>query len=163
MKLAQQLKNLARIIPGVAGYQDMEALRDTDRMIRLRLASDLKECERHIEGVKRRLMEKNDLSLLPGLDYLAAKIDKLSNVMRYAGQGYRGVFDPYPIDTEKLEQLYAFDLRLFDEVQAIQEKVRTLEAAADPSAMKGSIHQLDGDLDQLEKIFSSRCNVLMIH
>ncbi|TAK06256.1 MAG: hypothetical protein EPO39_09365 [Candidatus Manganitrophaceae bacterium] len=164
MGLAQQLKRLARMVPGVAGYQDMEALRDTDRMVRIRLAADLRECERDIEGVKRRLMEKKDLALLPGLDYLTAKMEKLSNVLRYAGQGYRGLFDPYPVDQEKLEQLYAFDLRLFDEVHAIQEKVGALEEkSADPSAIKETIHHLDEDLDQLERVFSTRCNVITIH
>jgi hypothetical protein len=164
MKLAQHLKRLARIVPGVPGYQDMEELRETDRMVRLRLASDLREGERDIERVKRRLMEKNDLSLLPGLDYLTAKMDKLSNVIKYAGQGYRGFFDPYPVDKEKLEQLYAFDLRLFDEVQAIQERVQALEEIADDSsALKEAIDALDEALDQLEKIFSTRCNLCTIH
>ncbi len=164
MKLAQHLKRLARRVPGVAGYQNMEDLRETDRMIRQRLAADLKEGERDIEEIKRRLVEKKDLSLLPGLDYLTAKMEKLSNVMKYAGQGYRGYFDPYPVDHEKLEQLYAFDLRLFDDVQAIQEQVRAFaRIAADPSALKEAIHALDRALDQLEKIFSTRCSLYTIH
>lgn len=99
MKLAEHLNRLAKMVPGVAGYQTMEDLRETDRMIRERLALDLREGERDMERVKRRLIEKKDLSLLPGLDYLTAKMDKLSNVMRYASQGYRG-FDPYPVDRE---------------------------------------------------------------
>jgi uncharacterized protein Yka (UPF0111/DUF47 family) len=164
MRLAQHLRRLARIVPGVAGYQDLEELRETDRMVRLRLASELREGERDIEVIKRRLMEKNDLSLLPALDYLTAKMDKLSNVMKYAGQGYRSFFDPYPVDKEKLEQLYAFDLRLFDEVQSIQERVRALEEVADdPSALKKAIDPLDEALDRLEKIFSTRCNLYTLH
>lgn len=164
MRLAQHLNRLASIVPGVAGDQNMEQLRETDRMIRLRLASELKEGERDIERIKRQLMEKNDLSFLPALDYLTAKMEKLSNVVRYAGQGYRGFFDPYPVDQEKLEQLYAFDLTLFDEVRAIQEKVHTLEeVAGDPSALKEAIHAFDEALDALEKIFSTRCNLYTIH
>lgn len=164
MRLAQHLNRLARLVPGVAGYQNIEDLRETDRMIRQRLSADLREGERDIEEIKRRLMEKRDLSFLPGLDYLTVKMDKLGNVMKYAGQGYRGFFDPYPVDQEKLEQLYAFDLRLFDEVQAIQERVRALESLAeDPLALKEAIHALDGALDQLEKIFSTRCNICTIH
>lgn len=164
MKLAEHLNRLAKMVPGVAGYQTMEDLRETDRMIRERLASDLKEGERDIERVKRRLIEKKDLSLLPGLDYLTAKMDKLSNVMRYASQGYRGFFDPYPVDREKLEQLYAFDLHLFDEIEAIHGQVRALEEIAnDPSALKKAIQTLDEALDRLEKIFSTRCNLYTIH
>lgn len=160
MRLAQHLKRLARVVPGVAGYQDMEALGETDRMIRLHLVSDLKECERDIEGVKRRLMEKKNLALLPGLDYLTAKMDKLSNVLRYAGQGYRGLFDPYPVDQEKLEQIHAFDLGLFDEVQGIKEKAQAMEdVAADRSGLQEAIRTLDEALDQLERIFSTRCNL----
>lgn len=163
MKLARHLKRFARVVPGVARYQNMEDLRETDRMIRVRLAEDLREGERDIEGIKRRLIEKKELSSLPALDYLTAKMDKLSNVMRYAGQGYRGFFDPFPVDREKLEQLYAFDLTLFDEVQAIQERVHALEESADDlSALKEAIHAFDEALDGLEKIFSTRCNLYTI-
>jgi len=163
MELARHLKRLAGVIPGIGSYQKMEELRETDRMLRMRLAWDLKEGERGIEGVKRRLMEKNDLSLLPGLDYLAAKIEKLSNVIRYAGQGYRGLFDTYSVDRQKLEQLYAFDLRLSDEVEAAREKIQALAAITDSPALKEAIHAADQALDQLERAFSTRCNLFEIH
>ena len=40
MNLADKLDQLARIIPGLSGYLDREACRDTDKTIRLRLAGN---------------------------------------------------------------------------------------------------------------------------
>ena len=55
MSFSRKLERLARIVPGVAGYQDKETSRDTDKTIRLRLASELEQVKRGLEGDKRRL------------------------------------------------------------------------------------------------------------
>ncbi len=164
MRRSQDLKRLASIVPGVAGDEDMEAIRETDRVVCFRLASDLRECEGDIESVKRYLIEKGDLSLLPELEYLTAKIDRLSSVMKYTGQGGRWGVASYPVNQEELEQLHAFDLALFDELESVRAKVHLLKAAAgDRTALKRSIPSVDQAIDHLEKVFSTRSNVLTLH
>lgn len=161
MGWALHLKRLARIVPGVAGHQDRDAIRESDRLVRLELASELYDCSREIEKVKRRLIERKERAALPGLDYLSAKIDKLSNLIRYAGQGYSGYFDPSPIGREQLVQLLAFDQELFDETASIKARVNALEGGAgEEAALNRRMQEVDGALDQLEKVFSTRCNLL---
>ena len=161
MSFARKLERLARIVPGVAGYQDKETSRDTDKTIRLRLASELEQVKRGLEGDKRRLMEENDLSLLPALDRLASKLDKLGNLIRYAGRGYRGFFDTYKLDQEKPERLYSFDLGLFYELEGIKTRAgHVREVHRDTAALKGATQQLDEALDRLENVFSTRQDIL---
>lgn len=157
------LKEWMRIVPGVAGHQDREAIRERDRVVRLSLVSELQGCGRGLEKIKPALdalIEKKELGLLQGIDYLSVKIDKLGNLIRYAGQNDRGRFDPWSIDP--LEQLLAFDEDLFVEVESIKEQVHALEAAIDdPERLNREMHQVDRALDQLEKTFSIRCGLFM--
>ena len=57
MDLADRLTLLARKVPGVAGYQDLESSRDTDKLVRLRLADSLDEVSRLLEPAKRAAVE----------------------------------------------------------------------------------------------------------
>ncbi len=43
MSLSEKVVRLARMVPGVSGYQDKESSRDTDKNIRLRVATELEQ------------------------------------------------------------------------------------------------------------------------
>ncbi len=162
MSLVEKLERLARLVPGVAGYQDKETSRDTDKSIRLRLASALEEIKRELEEDKRQLMKRKELSLLPTLDRLASKLDKLGNTVKYASRGYRGVFDTYKLGQQKLEQLYAFDLGLLERVESLKTQAEEIRGAhGDAAALEKVSENLGRSLDQFEKVFATRQDMLM--
>ncbi len=53
MSLSEKVERLARMVPGVSGYQDKESSRDTDKSIRLRVATELEQLKRNLEDDKR--------------------------------------------------------------------------------------------------------------
>jgi len=162
MSFAQKLERLVRILPGVAGYQDKETSRETDKTIRLRLTAELEQVKRDLEEDKRRLMAKKDLALLPALDGVASKLDKIGNLVKYAGRGYRGIFDTYKLDQKKLDQLYTFDLGLLDGLETIKTQVKQVhDSHGDAVVLQKTIDGLDRSLDQLEKTISTRQNILI--
>lgn len=161
MSLAQKLERLARLVPGIAGYHDKETSRDTDKTVRLRLASELEAIKRNLEEDKRQLMEERDLSLLPALDRLASKLDKVGNLIKYASRGYRGVFDTYKLNQEKLDELYAFDLRLFDELDTVKKKAKAVrDSHGEATLFKKATQELDLTIDGMEKLFAVRQEIL---
>ena len=163
MSVAEMLEQLVRIIPGVGGYQDKDASRDTDRSVRFRLANDLAGIKREIENEKIFYMEKKDLSPLPELDRSASKLDKLSNLVKYAPRGYRSFFDTNKHDLKKLEHLYTFDLALFDSTKTFLKDLKNIQdCREDANRFIDSMQQLNKDLDQFEKDFSKRQDILSI-
>src|SRR2546422_9222263 len=98
MGAASKLERLVRIVPGVAGYQDRENARETDKLVRMRLSDELRHLMGDLEEAKRRLTDARDLSQLPLLDRLAGKLEKLGRTLEYAGRGYRGLFDLHKVD-----------------------------------------------------------------
>jgi hypothetical protein len=58
MALSDAMKKLARILPGIAGYQDRETLRDTDKAVRMKLAGELEGIRLSVESDKRNKSKK---------------------------------------------------------------------------------------------------------
>jgi hypothetical protein len=161
MSLSDAMKKLARILPGIAGYQDRETLRDTDKAVRLKLAGELEGIRLSIEAGKRLLMEKKDLSLLPVLDAITSLLDKTANLSRFSSRGYSGMFDTFRFTDEKISKLYSFDLGLFDDIESIRESAKELhDSAADAAAMKDAITRMSDAIGGLEKKFTSRQDIL---
>ena len=63
--VAKRLERLVRFVPGVAGYQDRENARATDKQVRMRLAGEIHRLIQSLEEDKERIAASGDLSSLP--------------------------------------------------------------------------------------------------
>jgi hypothetical protein len=161
MALSDAMKKLARIVPGIAGYQDRETLRDTDKAVRLKLAAELEEIRLSIEAEKRLLMERKDLSLLPALDRITSLLDKNANLVKFSSRGYGGMFDTFRFTDEKISKLYSFDFGLFDDIESVRASAKDIhDSAADTAALKDAINRMSDAIGGLEKKFTSRQDIL---
>jgi hypothetical protein len=157
MPLAEKLERLARRVPGVAGYQDREKSRDTDRAVRSSLAEALEEEAREIEEEKRLLAERRDLTNLPALDRLTSRFGELANTIRYAPRGYRGWFDANQHIEKSLDDLYDFDLSLFTDVVKLRAFTEALrEASLEAPKLKRTIALVSDALDEFEAVYRKR-------
>jgi hypothetical protein len=158
---AAKLERLVRILPGVAGYQDRENSRETDKRVRMRLSDEMKRLMRDLEADKRRLLEVGQRSALPLVDGLAGKLETLGRAIEYATRGYSGLFDLHKVDLKRLEQLYAFDLRLFDTLATLKSKAAAVrQAGSDAAALPRAITDMEAALDDFERTFDARRHVL---
>jgi hypothetical protein len=161
MAVAEKLEQLARRVPGVAGYLDQERARETDKLVRLRVAGEVETVKRLVEEEERRLTELHHLDHLARLGRLTAKLDKLASLVRFASRGYRGLFDARRPDEERLARLYAFDLGMLDEVERLRLKVADLAAVPrDNGAFEQVIEGIDEAIDACERTFAGRDDVL---
>jgi hypothetical protein len=161
MSIAAKLEKLARYLPGVAGYQDQESSRDTDKLVRTRLAEDLTRISRGLDENKRVLAGRHHFAPLPELERLGSKISALANTITYASRGYRAFLDLHKITQEKLDRLYAFDLELFHDVETIAaEAVMVRESLESPVRLRESMENLSVTIDALDSHFSKRQYIL---
>lgn len=128
------MERLARVIQGVARYQDREGLRETDKQVRVHLADLLDDLNRILEGTARRLTEARRLDRLPSLDRVARRVSTLADRIRYASYGFAGVFDLQKIRETQLAALHRFDLDLMEAVPRLRLPLRTLADAATEEA-----------------------------
>ena len=157
--VASQLERLARFVPGVAGYQDRENARATDKELRMRLVQELRRLVQVLDDHKARLAEAHDFSALPRLDRLAGRLERMGRTVEFASRGYTGLFDLHAVDVEVLDQLYAFDLGLFEALSVVRARVEAVRAA-DPTGLVAAAIHMGEALDDVEQLWDQRQRIV---
>ncbi len=158
--LGAKLQQLMKKIPGFEGYLDREQRRSADSIHREYLTKLLSTKKRTIQDIANGLLESGDLSHMTSMDSLTNNIDKISNRIRSAGSAGGNFFAMVDVDTELLDRIYEYDLTLLGEIEALDEKIGTLQNACDTndnikpaiSGVKNVLTEIDGSLDGREKL-----------
>ena len=159
--VASRLERLVRFVPGVAGYQDRENSRTTDKQVRMRLVQEIGRLIQGLDDDKERLARSSDLSALPRLDRLAGRLERQGRIVEFASRGYTGLFDLHHVDEETLDQLYAFDLGLFDALSVVRAKAEAVRAArADAAALETAIEHMTEALDDFGQLWDKRQRIV---
>jgi hypothetical protein len=143
------LEKLADAIPGLKGYREKEARRDTDKRFREYLAGRIDRVKNGLEEIKRKELSEGRLDGLDDWDRLGQKLAKVSNSIRFASYGYSGFFDQVKIEEGELDRIYQHDLSLISEVEALENALKN-----DPSLLEVSIGALEKRVDDRKNLFT---------
>lgn len=131
------LERIAAHLPGIAGYREREARRETDRRLRDFLARSLEGACADLDLVRLSLTRSGAFDLLDEVGRLDRGLRGLTSSLRYADAGYSGLFDQLKVREEELDRMYAYDLSLVDEVEALADGARSLAAGPAGAGAEG--------------------------
>ncbi|OHB78333.1 MAG: hypothetical protein A2V98_20525 [Planctomycetes bacterium RBG_16_64_12] len=120
------IESILRYVPGFRGYLEKEYRRDSDELGRQWLADRLQRSKRAIDELARPLADAGQIDLLPQLDRLRSRLDKLIARIRGAMQGYSGFFDLVRVREDLLDRVYEHDLGLMQQVDALGRSMEEL-------------------------------------
>jgi hypothetical protein len=160
MTVVAKLDALTRKVPGVSGYLDRENARAADKALREHLAVEIGRLRRTIDAVVRTQAERRVFAVLPLLDRLGTKLDTIASSIRFAGQGYRPIFDREQVDAAALQRLYEYDRDLTAEIATVRAHVETLSSAEDEGAIQRDAQVLEKLLDTFADVVQRRQDVL---
>lgn len=150
------LEKIAAHVPGIAGYREREGRRETDRRLREFLAGRVGEARVALDGLRNRVTSSGELSLMNDVARLDRVLQKAESSLRFADYGYSGVFDQVKIREAELERIYAYDLALLADVQALGERVRGLAPDATSLAEASRLAEdLDAKIVRRKEIFDT--------
>jgi hypothetical protein len=152
------LEQMARRIPGFRGYLEKSYRRESDALTRSMLADRLEQGKSALDGLSRKLVDAKRLSDLTHCDRLRGSLDRAIGRIRGAMQGYSGVFDLVQIDEEVLDRVYAHDLALIDDVDAISQAIDTIDATS-PN-VRESIDEVTQRAEQFDRQWIKRSDIL---
>ncbi|HUT13957.1 MAG TPA: hypothetical protein VMY42_25940 [Thermoguttaceae bacterium] len=142
------IETILRFIPGFRGYLEKEYRRQSDDLQREWLADRLGRSKRAIDNVSRPLAEAGQIDLLPQVDRLRGRLDKLIGRIRGAVQGYSGFFDLVQVDENLLDRVYEHDAAIIKQVDALAEAIQELPARQDEIAtLLGNLLRRTDELD----------------
>jgi hypothetical protein len=141
------LEKIAGYLPGIAGYREREARRETDRRLRDFLAGRLDHARGELHGLRNKATDAGELKGLDVIGRLDRALQKSISSLRYADYGYSGMFDQVKIREAELEQIYAYDESLVADAIAVSDKLGAAGAApldvASLTALAEAADQLD--------------------
>ncbi len=138
------LQKLWEKIPGIKGYEKLEDRRDTDKIVRETIAQRFSEQWDRIASIEKELAKGMGIIYLSDLESAALKIRTFADRIRTATYGYAGLTDAVKVDDIALQQIYDYDLYLFDLADTVKASVDKVEdAVAANNGIDTSIRELN--------------------
>jgi len=128
------LEKAIRIIPGYKGYKGKEERRDNDALFRSMLAKKLEGLNAIATDGLAYLKGPAALKAAGGFDRLTKKLEKATDMVRFASRGYRGWFDMHKVQEDELDKLYEFDCALTEHVERLQSDFEAVGSAVESGA-----------------------------
>jgi hypothetical protein len=113
------LEKLTDFIPGWKGYQERQASRNADQLLRQTLAEKLADQRRRLDEAQKDLIEYSRLDLVDNVGSAVTQLQTFIDRIRTASYGYSGLFDAAKINEAELEQMYNFDAALVEYVERL--------------------------------------------
>jgi hypothetical protein len=161
MRLSERI---AAALPGFRGYKEKELRRESDKLIRNNLTLKLSKDKDNIRSIAQRIADKRYLDVLPDIDRLTAKMDRITEKVNHASYGYAGFYDIVKIKEDNLDRMITFDNQLLDEVDALTASIEDLKAqllSGNYSNLKDKIQAITDKFELLEDTFDKREQVIL--
>lgn len=152
------IETVLQFIPGFRGYLRKENRREADELQREWLADRLQRSKRGLDEFARALTDAVQLDDLPKVDRLRTKLDKLLARIRGAMQGYSGFFDLVDVNEDVINQVYALDVSLMEQVGSLSDDIEGLRDQAEKGA--GAIEPLVSQVESIEDAWDQREDIL---
>jgi hypothetical protein len=161
MRLSERI---AAALPGFRGYKEKELRRESDKLIRNHLTLILSKDKDNVRNISQRIVDKRYLDVMPDIDRLVAKMDRITEKVNHASYGYSGFFDAVKIKEENLDRMISYDNQLLDSVNALTDAIDALKTqlvGGDYTNLKDKIQGVTDKFDLLEDAFDKRHEVIM--
>jgi len=118
------LEKLLMLIPGYHGYKQKELIREDDKLVRERAATELDEARILIEKIMPSF--SGDWATLEKLDSLRKDLEFLAQKIRHASLGYSGYFDRVKVREDELRKLLEYDYQLVTLSKELRETIEKM-------------------------------------
>lgn len=152
------IETVLRHIPGFRGYLEREYRRESDELQRNFLADRLQRSKRGIDELARQLTDAAQLDVLPQIDRVRARLDRLIGRIRGAMQGYSGFFDLVRIDVPTLDGVYEYNVALVEKVEALATAAEQLPGKSDQVSV--ALNDVLRQIDEIEQQWDARNDML---
>ncbi len=136
-------KRLASYVPGFKGYVERQSRRDGDKLVRDTVARRFTELWTRTSNLQKDLIGAGKIQFVDDVEQAALQLRTFIDKVTTASRGYSGLFDAVKINEKELEQLYNFDLALFDVGDQVSHALDNVEASlGDDAALPAVIRNL---------------------
>ncbi|HIE37763.1 MAG TPA: hypothetical protein EYH30_04335 [Anaerolineales bacterium] len=123
------LEKLLGKIPGYKGYKEKEMRRESDKLLRETVATQMEIQRRRMDDLQKQLIAAGRFEYLDEMGNATTKLQTFIDRVRKAAYGYAGLFDAVRVREEELDRLYDFDNQLLGFVEQLSAALSNLETS----------------------------------
>ena len=153
------LQDIARIIPGYAGYIDREKRRDTDKLLREQLASQFGAEQDGLTRLAQQVAADGKIEYSGKIETIQQGLNRFIARLQTAPRGYTGWWEVTQIKKEDLDQLYQYDMNLANGVQQLRDAVGKASAALGSDGFDAALRSLRDFADNLNRQLDARTSL----
>jgi hypothetical protein len=124
------LEKLVASIPGFRGYQDKQARRTADRMLRDHIAEQVEQRIERLIRIEQLILDNGGMAFMSRTRRVKSKLQQFHDKIATAAPGYAGMWSQMKIGPDELEKVYSFDEALVRYLEKFDAELDKLEAAA---------------------------------
>jgi hypothetical protein len=151
-------------IPGFRGYKEKELRRESDKLIRNHLYSELAETKDDLKAVFQKLSDRRYFDVITDMDRLMAKVDRIEEKVNHASYGYSGFFDVIKVTEGNLDRMIDFDNKLVSKAESLAADVDSFKAEIAKGETKNAkemVQSITEKVDAFEETFDKRAEVIL--
>lgn len=159
-RLFEQLESW---IPGFSGYKEKELRREADKLLRMKLAEQLKQVDSKIDAAYEDMVDSKMTGSYSTMNAITALMDKIIGKVEMADYGYAGFFSAIKIKEDALDAVYEFDSALFADVEDMGKIADGLasEITDESEGIPKTVKELKAAVNDFDKKFDKRKDVLL--
>lgn len=158
-----RLENLMLRIPGFAGYQEKQARRTADRMLRDYLSEEIERRITRFTRLETEVVDKVGLGFSTKMRDAKTRLQTYHDKIATAAPKYDGLWAQMKIEAEDLDKIYSFDesqIRYVDQFDSALEEIEKAVDAGDKDALTPSVEKLHDLASEAIDAFELRDEVL---
>jgi len=155
-------EELVKKIPGYKGYKEKEMRRESDTILRERLARELENYWAQMNDLKSQMLTGAAISQLDDMGRVSRRLQTLIDKVKVAAQGYAGFFDAVKVKEKELDALYDFDAKLLAQVDGLTDAIAAVQAALDAEdGVPAAVRALNKYVGELLQNFEARTDAVL--
>lgn len=123
------LEKLVGKIPGYSGYKEKEMRRESDKLLREVIATQMTIQRQRMDDLQKELISYGRLEYLDEMGNAVTKVQTFIDRVKFATYGYSGLFDATRVKEDELDRLYDFDNRLLEYAERLAAALTGVETA----------------------------------
>ncbi len=156
------LEKLVSKIPGYSGYKEKEMRRESDKLLRETIATQMNVQLQRLDSLQQQLITAGRFEYLDEMGSAATRLRTFIDRIQKASYGYAGLFDAVRVKEEELDRLYDFDARLLDYGERLGAALTNLETSI-PSGegLAEAVRQVVSICTEANQTFDMREQVIL--
>lgn len=156
------LEKLIGKIPGYKGYKEKEMRRESDKLLRETIVTQMGMQRQRMDDLQRQLISAGRFEYLDEIGNATTKLQTFISRVQFATYGYAGLFDAVRVREEELDQLYDFDQQLLGYSERLATALNGLETSiASGEGLADALRQVIGICSEANRTFDMREQVVL--